>query len=279
MKKLLAAGFLFYSFLSYSQGNCLLYPEGSDARKACRLAETTGELKQGSRESQQRFDSIIALNPNYAWAYFEKSVGFLKRGLLLEGLKNLNKAVELDPKSHLCYRAYWYFQNRNYKMCITDLEHYYAIPNTYIYELTPGGDKDMRILLAMSYAKLGDVKKGIKTIEDCMFSYRDDSDIGFTDYHVLGLLYVEDGQYSKALEAFEKQLEITENFPESYYYIAMAYKGLKEYAKAKEFLELALTKFNTPNQIGNGYLAYKIYPLDVKNALKQMGSFSKQTKI
>ena len=217
MRKLILIGFVCFSFWSFSQGNCLLYPEGSDARKACRLAETTGELKQGSRESQQRFDSIIALNPNYAWAYFEKSVAYLKRGLLLDGLKILNKAVELDPKSHLCYRAYWYFQNRNYKMCIKDLERYYAIPNTYIYELTPGGDKDMRILLAMSYAKLGDIKKGIKTIENCMSSYRDDSDIGFTDYHILGLLYVKDRQYTKALEVFEKQLEITENFPESYY--------------------------------------------------------------
>ena len=44
---------------------------------------------------------------------------------LFEGFKLLNKAVELDARSHLTYRAYWYFQNRNYKMCINDLERYY----------------------------------------------------------------------------------------------------------------------------------------------------------
>jgi len=105
MKIILSVMLSLFALMSFSQGNCLLYPEGSNERKACRLAETTGELKQGSRESQVRFDSIIALNPNYAWAYFEKSVAYLKRGLLLDGLKYLNKAVELDPKSHLCYRA------------------------------------------------------------------------------------------------------------------------------------------------------------------------------
>lgn len=51
----------------------------------------------------------------------------------------------------------------------------------------------MRILLGMSYAKLGNLKKGISTIEDCKSSYRDASDIGFTDYHILGLLLVQDG--------------------------------------------------------------------------------------
>lgn len=59
----------------------------------------------------------------------------------------------------------------------------------------------------------------------------------------------------------------------------MTYKGLQKYSKAKEFLELAVDKFNTYNQIGNGYLAYNVYPIDVDKALKQMGDFSQQTKI
>lgn len=267
MRHYLLLTLIYTTVVINAQGNCYLYPKGSNAYKACELAHTTGELKQGSRESQQRFDSIINLNPNYAWAYFEKSVAYLKRGLITDGLKLLDKAVELDPKSHLCYRAYWFFQNRNYKMCITDLERYYALPNVYMYELTPGGDKDMRILLGLSYAKLGAIKKGIDTIESCMASYRDNSDIGFTDYHYLGLLYYLNKDYDNALVVFRKQLDITEDFPDSLYYIAMTYKALNNPKKEQLFLQYARDTFNSDNPMGNGYLCYKVYPVDVVNAL------------
>lgn len=268
MKNFFFVVLLFCCFNFFGQGNCLLYPEGSNERKACRLAETTGELKQGSRASQERFDSIIALNPNYAWAYFEKSVAYLKRGLLIDGLNLLNKAVELDPASHLCYRAYWYFQNRNYKLCVEDLERYYAIPNAFIYELTPGGDRDMRILLGLSYAKLGAIEKGIATIEACINSYKTEASIGFTDYHCLGMLHVQNKAYKEALDVFNKQLEITEDFPESYYFMAMAYKGLAMPEQEKLFLQKALDKFQDTNHMPNYYLCYRIYPEDVKNSLK-----------
>jgi len=270
MKKLLIITVLFCTSYVYSQGNCLLYPEGSNERKACELAYQGKTLKQGSRESQIMFDSIIKLNPNYAWAYMEKSVAYLKRGLIVEGLKLLDKAVELEPRYNLTYRAYWHFQNRNYKLCVRDLEHYYQLPNAFIYELSPGGDKDMRILLAMSYAKLGDIEKGIKTIEDCIKSYKREIDFGLTDYHTLGMLYVKNKQYEKALEAFDKQLKITEDYPDSYYYIGLAYKALNKPEEAKVNFEKAKDKFLDSYHIRNGYLCYKVYYSDVTDELEAL---------
>ncbi len=92
--------------LSFGQGNCLIYEKNSGERKACELSYQAIGYKQGSRESQILFDSAIAIGPNYAWAYYEKSVPYFKRGLLNEGIKLLNKAVALEPGNHyLCYRA------------------------------------------------------------------------------------------------------------------------------------------------------------------------------
>lgn len=274
MKKLLIIIVLGCTSFVYSQGNCLLYPEGSNERKACELAYVEKPLKQGSKESQIMFDSILKLNPNYAWAYMEKSVAYLKRGLITEGLRLLDKAVELEPKFHLTYRAYWSFQNRNYKLCIKDLERYYALPNAFIYELSPGGDRDMRILLGMSYAKLGDYKKGIKTIENCIKSYNREDDFGLTDYHVLGMLYVKNKQYEKALAIFEKQLKITEDFPDSYYYIGLAYKALNKPEKAKINFEKAKDKFLDSYHIRNGYYCYKVYYLDVIKEIEALSNKS-----
>lgn len=263
MKKLLFTLGCFCTTLVFSQGNCLLYPEGSDARKACELAYEGKSLKQGSRESQQMFDSILKLNPEYDWAYMEKSVAYLKRGLIVEGLELLDKAVELEPRYNLPYRAYWHFQNRNYKLCIRDLERYYKLPNAFIYELTPGGDKDMRLLLAMSYAKEGNLQKGIETVQNCLKSYKRESDFGLVDYHILGMLYVKNKQYKKALEAFEKQLKMTEDYPDSYYYMGLAYKALNKPKEAKIHFEKAKDKFLEDYHIRNGYLCYKVYYSDV----------------
>jgi tetratricopeptide (TPR) repeat protein len=256
----------------HGQGNCLLYPEGSDARKACELAYEGKKLKQGSRESQIMFDSILKLNPNYDWAYMEKSVAYLKRGFIVEGLKLLDKAVEIEPRYNLTYRAYWHFQNRNYKLCIRDLERYYQLPNAFIYELTPGGDKDMRLLLAMSYAKEGDLAKGIETVENCIKSYQREMDFGLVDYHILGMLYVKNKQYKKALETFDKQLKMTADYPDTYYYMGLAYKALKKPKQAKIYFEKAKDKFLDDYRIRNGYLCYRVYFSDVTDELNALSN-------
>ena len=173
---------LCFSLSSLAQPNCHIYPEGSGERKACELSYKAIEYAQGSKESQLLFDQAIAIGPKFAWAYYEKSVPYFKRGFLYEGLQILNKAIELEPKEYLCYRAYWHWQYQNYKLCIQDLETYYSLPRAYI-QFTPGGDKDMRIILGLAYAKHGDFKKGIRTIQNCMDSYDYESDIGLTDYH------------------------------------------------------------------------------------------------
>lgn len=270
MKKLLIITLISCSSFVYSQGNCLMYEEGSNERKACELAYEGKTLKQGSRESQEMFDSILKINPNYAWAYMEKSVAYLKRGLITEGLELLDKAVELDPRYNLTYRAYWHFQNRNYKLCVRDLERYYKLPNAFIYEMSPGGDKDMRILLGMSYAKLGDLEKGIKTVENCLKSYKREADFGLVDYHVLGMLYVKNKQYKKALETFDKQLKITEDYPDSYYYMGLAYKALNKPKEAKAHFEKAKDKFLESYHIRNGYLCYKVYYSDVTDEIEAL---------
>ncbi len=264
MKKIIVLITFAFSVYTYGQGNCLLYPKGSNERKACRLGETTRNYKQGSKESQVLFDSITSLSPNYAWAYKEKSVPYFKRGFILEGLRILNKAVNLEPENHIPYRAYWYFANRNYKKCIEDLETYYALPNAYHNELTPGGDMDMRLLLGMSYAKQGDLKKAISTVEKCIDSYEKEMEFGLLDYYILGMLYVKDTQYNKAIEVLNKQLETNTELAEIYYYLGLAYDGVLKTTKAQNAYKKALEKLKEPYRMRYGYLCFRVYPEEIK---------------
>jgi len=164
---------LFLIFLSFnivlirSQGNCLLYEEGSGERTACELSYLAIEHRQGSLKSQKFFDQAIKIGPKYAYAYYQKSVPFFKRGRLAEGIKLLNKAIELEPQNYLHYRAYYYFYSRSYDLCIKDLEELYSIHKA-TYVTTPGGELEMRLLLATCHGLLGNVDAGIEWLHKLM---------------------------------------------------------------------------------------------------------------
>jgi len=241
-------------FSSFGQGNCLIYPEGSRSRKACEICYKALEHRQGSKESQMMFDSAIAVGPDFAWSYFEKSVPYFKRGFLYEGIQILNKAVELEPVNYLCYRASWFWQYKNYDLCIQDLEAYYALPDAYL-QYTPGGEMNMEIVLGLAYAKNENYAKAVETLENFTNSYQSKYEIGFFDYHVLGVMYVHNKQYNKAIEAFKKQLTIVDNIADSYYYLGLAYKGLSDKDSANLQFEKALLLLKDKNRhrINIGY--------------------------
>jgi tetratricopeptide (TPR) repeat protein len=266
MKNIVLTLFIIYNLSSYSQVNCYIYPENSGERKACELCDKAIEYPQGSRESQLIFDSAISIGPKFAWAYYEKSVPYFKRGFLLEGLQILNKAIELEPLEYLCYRASWEWQYRNYELCIQDLETYYAMPKAY-FQLTPGGEKDMRIILGLAYAKIGKYAKGIQTIVDCLNSYESEDDIGLTDYHELGVLYVFNKQYNKAIEALKKQFEINKNLPDTYYYLGLAYKGKHDLVEANIQFDKALLKFEDYNRYYSNVPGFRVYLSDLQKEI------------
>ena len=266
MKNIITLLLLGCSFLLFSQDNCLAFPEGSTKRKACELSHDALEYAQGSKESQMLFDAAIAVEPKYAWAYYEKSVPYFKRGFLYEGLQILNEAIKLEPLNYLCYRASWSWQYKNYDLCIRDLEKYYAMPNTYM-QFTPGGEMNMKVILGLAYAKNNNYEKAIKITEDYM-SIQKPEHIGFSDYHTLGLLYVYNKQYDKAIEVFEKQFAIIDNIADSYYFLGLAYKGKSNFEEAEvQFNKaLLLLKDKGRHRVFNGF---SVNEFDVK---KEMGN-------
>lgn len=256
---------------SLSQVNCYIYPEGSPERQACELCDEAIKHPQGSKASQLLFDKAIAIGPKFAWSYYEKSVPYFKRGFLLKGLEILNEAIRLKPLDYLCYRAYWYWQYRNYKLCIQDLEAYYNMPKAFI-QFTPGGEKDMRIILGLAYAKTGDLKKGIETIKKCINSYNSEDDFGFADYHSLGVLYVKDKQYDNGINTLEKQLLINEDIADTYYYLGLAHLRKNNKVKALKYFEKGLMKLKDEGRYRNTNAGYFVYSSDFEEAIINLKS-------
>ncbi len=259
---------LFFSIFQFTlaQPNCFIYDENSPERKACNLCYKAIEEKQGSKASQLLFDEAIAIAPNFDWAYYEKSVPYFKRGFLKEGQDILNKAVALKPLDYLCYRAYWYWQYKNYELCIKDLETFYALPKSY-FQTTPGGEKNMKIILGLAYGKMGNYEKGIKIIEDFIKSYDSESDIDLTDYHSLGLLYFFDKQYNKAITAFKNQITIFDDVPDTYYFLGLAHKAKSETNLATTNFQVAYEKYTKPGRFININAGFKVYKSDIEQEL------------
>ncbi len=214
-------GFMVSGNLLKGQGNCLLYPESSGERKACELSYQAIEYRQGSKESQLLFDKAIKVGPNYAWAYYQKSIPFFKRGLLADGITLINKAIELEPQNYLYYRAYWYFYNRSYNQCISDLEELYTVHQV-SYATTPSSELEMRLLLAMAHAFTGNPDKGVRWVENLIEGYEGREHlIGNYDFYVLGLLYYKNNQYDEAQIELEKQITLNSTFADAYYYLGL----------------------------------------------------------
>lgn len=252
--------------VTYSQVNCYIYPENSGEREACELSYKALEYPQGSKASQEIFDKAIAIGPKFDWAYYEKSVPYFKRGFLHEGIQILNKAIALKPEQYLWYRAYWYWQYRNYELCIKDLEAYYKLPRADHQQTTPGGAKDMRIILGLAYAKTNNIDKGIATILKCIESYDNFDDAGITDYHTLGVLYFKNKDYTKALEAFNNQLKIY-NIVDTQYFMGLTHKNNNDIKQAEIHLKEALQLFNQPNFYRVPNAGYRVYVSDVEEEL------------
>lgn len=256
--------------LLYGQGNCLIYAEDSGERLACELSYRATTYRQGSKESQLLFDAAIRLGPKYAWAYYEKSVPFFKRGLFAEGVSLINKAIELEPKNYLYYRAYWYFYNRSYERCIRDLEELYSVHNA-AYTATPSGELEMRLLLAMAYAQSGDLAKGIYWIQNLMSSYEDQPSLkGYYDHFCLGVLYYENEQFSLARSEFEKQLIFNDSFADTYYYLGLIKNREYQQAQAQTCFQQALARFRGENggYSVNFFTEFNTSKEDVEQALK-----------
>lgn len=263
---LLLSLFLSFSSFVFAQGDCVEYAPGTTERKACEYCSRAIEFRQGARESQQLFDSAIAACPTYAWAYMEKSVPYFKRGLPHLGLPLLNKAVELEPRNYLCYRASWFYEYQSYSNAIRDLEIYYAMPQAGI-QFTPSGDLNMEVVLGLCYARKGDYKKAIEIINRCIVKHPRESERAMLDFHALGVVKFLNGDNEDAIEILKRQLLHNQYVPDAYYYLGLAYREAGDEEKARSFLSEAEELLKTPGMKIS--FCYPVCLTDVQRALRK----------
>lgn len=198
------------------------------------------------------FDSAIVFSPHFDYAYYQKAVPYLKRGFLEEGIKLLNKAVELAPLDHLTYRATWYFQHESYAYCRRDLERFYAMDGAYL-SYTIGGGLEMRILLGIVYSKMGENEKAVETVLVAIDEYPSRDFMGIYDYHTLGILQYFNGDYATARETLEKSIAVNAEIADTYYFLALVEEELGNATAAHQRLQESINRFEGREGGYSGY--------------------------
>jgi len=189
--------------------------------------------------------------------------------LFAEGVSLISKAIELAPKEYLYYRAYWFFYNRSYEMSIKDLEELYTVHKA-AYVTTPGGELEMRLLLAMAYAHTGDVEKGKSWILNLMDKYKERPHLkGIYDHFCLGLLYYKNNQLELAEAEFQKQLGVDDAFADTYYYLGLINQKKSNKVMADEYFGQALARMNKEHggYSANLFTEFNTYKEDIQKML------------
>ncbi len=239
LKTMAAASLLFACFSLKAQPNCsyFLYLRDTAQYNACKLVEENiGSHYQFSREFHQLMDSAIAICPRFAYAYREKAAPYVKSGNFIEYMKNMELAVKHDPGTYLPIRAS--------VRCKFFADHQGAIDDINLFLSTHKGDipsshngtYHLLVVKALCYKNLNQPDTAIAILEKLCAT--EGYYLGGFDYLHLGVLYLETGQYEKALSAFESQKQ-QNNLAENEHYWAVTLNKLKQLEEAKTHLAKA----------------------------------------
>ena len=266
---------LFILFLSFSsvlaQPNCEAYKYYGDTLKyeACKKAMENAGLYQFSKAYQMNLDESIAIDPTFDYAYWAKSVAYLKSGDFVTWKKLIDKAVDLNPKEYLGYRGwcrYQFFQD--YEGAIKDIE---TLDSLVDYDIghSQNGTYHLNVAKGLFYKGIGEKEKAIIILEKQIQRNEEENFVGAYDYVHLGVLYLETNRFEKAIETFKKQLEIND-LAENHYYLALAYLKLEKPSESKSCLETAKELYLEGRRMFDTYATPmdKIYLEDIESALK-----------
>jgi tetratricopeptide (TPR) repeat protein len=263
---------LLFPFLTvFAQPNCEAYKYYGDTLKynACKKAMEIAGHYQFSKEYQTVLDESLKIDPTFDYAYWAKSIAYLKSGDFVTWKKLIDKAVEYKPKEHLGYRGWCRYQFfRDYKGAIEDIE---KLDSLVAYDVgqSQNGTYHLNIAKGLCYKAIGEKEKAIEIIEKQIILNEDDNFVGVYDYLHLGVLYLETENFNKAIELFEKQSKDNE-LAENQYYLALTFKKLNKHTQYKSCLEKAKQLYIRHSRMFDSYSnpMDKIYLENIENELK-----------
>jgi serine/threonine protein kinase len=202
------------------------------------------EVKNEYEEAIKNYERYVKLTPNPAayniLAAIYSNEKYEKRDYD-KAVELYNKAIELEPKNANTYiklaDIYTYkAKNKNQDKAIELYKQAIALGSK---------DSDAYYGLGYSFYEKGSFDEAIKNYEEC-------AKLGGNPYNNLGLIYANEKynkkNYDKAVEHFNKSLNLDSGDPLPYYNLGIVYKKKKDYQKAIDNYKLYLEKTKDNNE-------------------------------
>ena len=227
------------------------------------------EHLQGKFLSQKIFDILVSQDPKYSEAYFEWSVAYNKRGDYEKGFELLDKAVELDPKLHLGYRGWLKFHKiKDYQGSINDLKRLDSLTPNFID--TPWGE-NIHYILGLSFKGLKKYTLALKEFDENLKTEKDSSWVDPNLFLYKGIIYIDIGDFDKAIKNFDACLNNNNNnSPEAYFHKGIVFKQLNKMDSAKICFKKSEELFNKGYKLNDVYneVQDELYLSDIIEELK-----------
>ena len=201
----------------------------------------TGDLDR----SQMLYQKIIGSYPEQPSAYYQLGVILIRKNIIEEGIRNIEKAASLEPGNvtfHIALASMYEFVG-NFESAISQLDQ--------VLKLVPDGSKEYlessrkkRFLVASNHAKQGELKTAIDQFKEQIRDYPDD----YLLYYSLGIAYLLLNDYGNAEQALKTTIQLNPRYVNSYMSLATAYESSGDMLRAYEMLdEVASGNFDPAN--------------------------------
>lgn len=243
-------------FIVSSYINLILLPKDEQYNYA--------EKQQGTLKSDLIFSNLIYRFPNNSEYYRERSVAYNKRGMFHRGFSFLDKAVKLEPISHLGYRG-WIklFKVRDYQGALNDFIRLDSLTKDHVdYPMSD----NIHFLKGLCFLKLNNRIAAYREFETAVETSPKD----FLDYKV-NLYYAiskfEDGDLNTSFKLLDKVLVEYPNSCDAHYYLSKVFYQRQDFITATFHLNKAKDLFLSGNVLKDIYneLPFEIYMEDIDN--------------
>ena len=224
---------------------------------------------QGSYYSAYMLDYLIKTNPKNEKILWESSVAYNKRGENEEGMRRLDKVIEMNPKDYLGY-AGWIKQLRfkDYENALKDFHQLDKLSNTV--EYTWG--ENIYFLMGICHQGLRNNDSAIVYYDKFVTSEKNPANIYPRMYTYRGKIEADKKNYPKAIKFYNKTISLDKNIAEAYYYKAETYRQLNKLDSAKinyhKSLELIKNGYKDQDPYDEKFL--EIYSSEINTILNNI---------
>jgi tetratricopeptide (TPR) repeat protein len=216
-----------------------------------------------SRERERHIDSALAILPQNAYLWQQRSMPLIKQNKYEAAAPFLDSAAKYNPAEYVPYRAF--------SKCIFSKEYRAAIADFDLARSINGNfgvmDHPYDFFTGLCYLQLNQFDSAEHYVRKCIdhsIAQNGENWVHYVHWFYLGVIRFEQEDYKGAITYLDKSLKEFPDFCDAEYYKATALARMKDYQQALPIIRKAKQDFDKGYTMNEDNVYYETYPYQVK---------------